>query len=77
MRWLRERPEAALTVDRYDDDWTRLAWVQLIGTTAVLDVAEHAAAALASATRSTATVRPRPGAAPRRGAHRVLERAAG
>jgi len=39
VRWLRERPESALTVDRYDDDWTRLAWVQLLGTSAVVDVA--------------------------------------
>jgi PPOX class probable F420-dependent enzyme len=41
VRWLRARPRSALTVDRYDDDWSRLAWVQLIGTTAVLDVAGH------------------------------------
>ena len=39
VRWLRERPDSALTVDRYDDDWTRLAWVQLIGVTAVVEVA--------------------------------------
>ena len=39
VRWLRERPESTLTIDRYDDDWTRLAWVQLIGTTDVVDVA--------------------------------------
>ncbi len=39
VRWLGARPESALTVDRYDDDWTRLAWVQLIGVTAVVDVA--------------------------------------
>jgi PPOX class probable F420-dependent enzyme len=34
--WLRERPRSALTVDRYDDDWTRLAWVQVLGVTAVV-----------------------------------------
>src|SRR5205085_8758992 len=28
VRRLRERPEAAVTIDRYDDDWSRLAWVQ-------------------------------------------------
>jgi PPOX class probable F420-dependent enzyme len=28
---LRNHPRAALTVDRYDADWTRLAWVQLLG----------------------------------------------
>jgi PPOX class probable F420-dependent enzyme len=41
VRWLRARPATALTVDRYDDDWTRLAWVQLVGRGAVLDVAGH------------------------------------
>ena len=39
VRWLRARPRAAFTVDRYDDDWSRLAWVQLLGTTEVVDVA--------------------------------------
>jgi PPOX class probable F420-dependent enzyme len=37
VRWLRARPDAALTVDRYDDDWSRLAWVQLLGPVRVLD----------------------------------------
>jgi PPOX class probable F420-dependent enzyme len=41
VRWLGARPESALTVDRYDDDWARLAWVQLIGVTAVVDVADN------------------------------------
>lgn len=41
VRSLRERPEAALTVDRYDDDWSRLAWVQALGRVAVIDVEEH------------------------------------
>jgi PPOX class probable F420-dependent enzyme len=31
VRYLRRRPEAALTVDRYDEDWSRLAWVQVLG----------------------------------------------
>jgi PPOX class probable F420-dependent enzyme len=38
VRWLRARPSSALTVDRYSADWSRLAWVQLIGTTTVVDV---------------------------------------
>jgi PPOX class probable F420-dependent enzyme len=38
VRWLRRRPEAALVVDRYDDDWDRLAWVQLLGTVEVLEL---------------------------------------
>ena len=36
LRHLRRRPEAALLVDLYDDDWSRLAWVQLLGTVDVL-----------------------------------------
>jgi PPOX class probable F420-dependent enzyme len=31
VRRLRRRPEAALCVDVYSDDWSRLAWVQLLG----------------------------------------------
>ena len=31
VRFLRRRPEAALTVDHYEDDWDQLAWVQLLG----------------------------------------------
>jgi PPOX class probable F420-dependent enzyme len=44
VRRLRRRPDAALLVDRYDDDWSRLAWVELRGTVSVLDVAEAPAA---------------------------------
>jgi PPOX class probable F420-dependent enzyme len=44
VRWLRRRPEVALCVDVYDDDWQRLAWVQLLGTVALLDLAEGPAA---------------------------------
>jgi PPOX class probable F420-dependent enzyme len=39
VRFLRRRPQAALCVDHYDDDWTRLAWVQVLGTVDVLEVA--------------------------------------
>jgi PPOX class probable F420-dependent enzyme len=35
VRRLRRRPEAALLVDRYDEDWTRLAWVELRGRVSV------------------------------------------
>ena len=35
LRRLRRRPEAALLVDRYDDDWSRLAWVELRGPVSV------------------------------------------
>jgi PPOX class probable F420-dependent enzyme len=41
VRWLEARPASTLTVDRYDDDWSRLAWVQLVGRTAVLEAARH------------------------------------
>jgi PPOX class probable F420-dependent enzyme len=30
LRWLRRNPATALTVDRYSDDWSRLAWVQAV-----------------------------------------------
>jgi len=40
VRWLRARPEATLLADRYADDWSQLAWVQLVGRVAVLDGAE-------------------------------------
>ena len=48
VRWLRERPAAALTVDRYDDDWSRLAWVQLLGEVEIVDEPERAPGALAA-----------------------------
>jgi PPOX class probable F420-dependent enzyme len=38
--WLRRRPEVALCVDVYDDAWEHLAWVQLLGTVAMLEVAD-------------------------------------
>ena len=40
VRYLRRRPEAALCVDRYDDDWTRLAWVQALGRVATIAVGD-------------------------------------
>jgi len=39
LRWLRSRPQSSITVDRYDEDWTRLAWVQLVGATAAVPLA--------------------------------------
>jgi PPOX class probable F420-dependent enzyme len=38
VRWLRSRPRAALTVDRYDEDWSRLAWVQVLGSVRILEL---------------------------------------
>ena len=43
LRFLRRDPRAALTVDRYSDDWEELAWVQALGSVRILDVAEAAA----------------------------------
>jgi PPOX class probable F420-dependent enzyme len=43
---LRRHPRAALTVDRYDADWTRLAWVQILGDVTVCDVDPEALASL-------------------------------
>jgi PPOX class probable F420-dependent enzyme len=42
MRNLLENPQAAFVVDRYDEDWRRLGWVMLRGSTEILhDGAEH------------------------------------
>jgi PPOX class probable F420-dependent enzyme len=41
VRWLRARPAAALTVDRYDDDWSQLAWVQALGEVQVLTAVDE------------------------------------
>ncbi|MBA3421964.1 MAG: pyridoxamine 5'-phosphate oxidase family protein [Thermoleophilaceae bacterium] len=38
VRYLRRRPEAALCTDHYEDDWSRLAWVQAIGSVEVVEV---------------------------------------
>jgi PPOX class probable F420-dependent enzyme len=40
VRRLRRRPIAALLVDRYDEDWTRLAWVEVRGPVRVLAASE-------------------------------------
>jgi len=45
VRWLRHDARAALTVDRYDDDWERLAWVQLLGEMAVEETVDGEALA--------------------------------
>lgn len=40
-----ENPQAALVVDRYDEDWTRLGWVMLRGRAELLTAGtEHEAA---------------------------------
>ena len=51
VRRLRAQPRSSLTIDRYDDDWSRLAWVQLVGTTEVLGVEGNERALVALAAR--------------------------
>ena len=41
VRWVRGRPIGSITVDRYDDDWEGLAWVQLLGAIAVIERTGH------------------------------------
>ena len=42
LRNILENPEVAVTVDRWDEDWRRLAWVMLRGRAEILaDGAEH------------------------------------
>src|SRR4029077_6930601 len=40
LRFLRRDPRAALTVDRYSDDWEELAWGQGLGAVRILDLTE-------------------------------------
>jgi PPOX class probable F420-dependent enzyme len=40
LRFLRRDPRAALTVDRYSDDWEELAWVQVLGPVSILEVGD-------------------------------------
>lgn len=60
VRWLRARPASSLTIDRYDDDWSRLAWVQVLGSTAIVDVAGHDRVVDALAVRYPAYLERRP-----------------
>lgn len=63
VRWLRARPQVALTIDRYDENWTVLAWVQAIGRMSVIDAAE-APAAIAALTERYEPYRTQPPAGP-------------
>src|SRR5207237_2828222 len=51
FRNARERPEVAVLVDRYDDDWTRLWWIRLRGRARVLEGGAEAERALALLTK--------------------------
>lgn len=48
VRDIRTRPRVAVLVDRWDEDWSRLAWVRLEGTATVLDPQGGAVASAAS-----------------------------
>jgi PPOX class probable F420-dependent enzyme len=58
VRYLRQSPGAALGVDFYDDDWSRLAWVQLLGRVDVVGL-DQGAAGLAALTSKYAPYRER------------------
>ena len=37
VRYLRRRPQAALCADHYEEDWSRLAWVQVVAAVEILE----------------------------------------
>jgi len=47
LRNIQENPAVAVTIDRWDEDWTRLAWVMLRGTADILSGGEEHARAQA------------------------------
>lgn len=56
VRDILARPEVSLLVDRWDEDWTKLAWLRLAGTASILEPApdddgEHSAATTALRTK--------------------------
>lgn len=51
VRWLKARPRAALTVDHYEDDWSRLRWVQAIGVVTIIDAGDAPGAVAALTAR--------------------------
>jgi PPOX class probable F420-dependent enzyme len=57
---LRADPRATITIDRYDDDWTRLAWVQVLATATITDLHPEALAALQARYPAYATPPPGP-----------------
>jgi PPOX class probable F420-dependent enzyme len=63
VKWVTASPRAALTVDRYDEDWSRLGWVQALGAVRVIDAAS-APEAIAALTARYSQYRERPPAGP-------------
>jgi PPOX class probable F420-dependent enzyme len=60
VRRLRAHPAASLLVDVYDEDWSRLRWVQVLGTVAVREAAAAGAALDALAAKYPAYAERRP-----------------
>jgi PPOX class probable F420-dependent enzyme len=60
VRRLRARSAASLLVDVYDEDWTRLRWVQVLGPVRVLDAADAGGALDALAAKYPAYAERRP-----------------
>ena len=48
LRNIEENPQVAIVLDRYDEDWSRLAWVFVQGTAAVFDAGPEHGRALAA-----------------------------
>jgi PPOX class probable F420-dependent enzyme len=48
VRNLLARPTVCLTVDRYDGDWSRLAWLQVRGTATLIEEHDERRAAIAA-----------------------------
>src|SRR6476646_2539450 len=48
LRNLRQRPEAVLLLDRYDEDWSRLRWLMIRAHALLLDGGPERDAALAA-----------------------------
>lgn len=57
---LQADPRATLTVDRYDDDWTRLAWVQVLAHATITPISDDALEALQARYPAYATPPPGP-----------------
>ena len=57
---LQREPRATVTVDRYDDDWTKLAWVQVLATATIRDLDPASLAALQRRYPAYATPPPGP-----------------
>ena len=74
LRHLSRRPEVALLVDVYDDDWSRLAWVQLMGAVEIVDASNARDALTALAAKYTQYAdRTPPGPLLRLGVERALQ----